>query len=151
MSLVRKILVALDFSEGSDHALDYAVEIGRALSVPLLLAHVFVPPLIITPEGASPISIDLASVRSELEAGLAKRADSVRERGVLRVETAIGNGTPWREILRLAQEGGCDLIVMGTHGRGPIAHLLLGSVAEKVVRRAECAVLTVGNRVPAVA
>jgi nucleotide-binding universal stress UspA family protein len=150
MSTVHKLLVATDFSDGADHALDYGIDLARALAVPMLLVHVYAPPVIITPDGAATFPVDLARVHADLEAGLARRAALARDHGVATVETAIGNGVPWREILRLAHEGDCDLIVMGTHGRGGLAHLLLGSVAEKVVRRAECAVLTVGKRAPAV-
>lgn len=62
------------------------------------------------------------------------------------LETRRAIGAAGKEIVRLATEEGFDLIVMGTHGRGEVAHLLLGSVTEKVVRRAACPVLTVGPR-----
>jgi len=61
----------------------------------------------------------------------------------LRVELVMEQGSPFLEIIRYAKDHDIDLIVMGTHGRGPIAHMLMGSVAEKVVRRAPCPVLTV--------
>jgi nucleotide-binding universal stress UspA family protein len=65
------------------------------------------------------------------------------ERKAFRAETALLAGNPFLEIIRYAKTHGIDLIVMGTHGRGPIAHMLLGSVAEKVVRKSPCPVLTV--------
>jgi universal stress protein A len=66
-----------------------------------------------------------------------------RQLGVRQLETRLVEGVAWSEILAATKATGCDLIVMGTHGRGAITHLLLGSVAEKVVRKAECPVLTV--------
>ena len=65
------------------------------------------------------------------------------EREQFQASMALRWGSPFLEIVRYAKEHGIELIVMGTHGRGPIAHLLLGSVAEKVVRKAPCPVLTV--------
>jgi nucleotide-binding universal stress UspA family protein len=149
MSLVHKILHATDFSDGSDHALDYAIELARVLSTPLLIAHVWAPPVILTPDGYASLPFDAVAAQAELEAGLDRRADRARDEGVASVATTLGGGDAWREILRIADEAGCDLIVMGTHGRGGVAHLLLGSIAEKVMRKAACPVLTVGKRVPA--
>ena len=57
--------------------------------------------------------------------------------------TAIHSGTPFYEVIQLAETEGCQLIVMGTHGHGPLQHVLMGSVAEKVVRKARCPVLVV--------
>ena len=65
------------------------------------------------------------------------------ERRRFRVRTALRLGSPFVEIIRYARDEHADLIVMGTHGRGAIAHMLLGSVAERVVRKAACPVLTV--------
>jgi nucleotide-binding universal stress UspA family protein len=146
----HKLLVATDFSEGADHALDYAIELARPLRAPVLLVHVFEPPLVVTPDGTATLPVDLAQLHADLEAGLATRAARARDRGITQVETAIGEGVAWREIVRMARDGRCDLIVTGTHGRSGLAHLLLGSVAEKVVRHADCAVLTVGPRTRAV-
>jgi nucleotide-binding universal stress UspA family protein len=150
MSLVHKILHATDFSESSERAFDYAVELARALSAPLVLAHVYSPPVVVTPDGYTPLPVDLGQAHATLEAGLGKLATRARERGVPTVDTVIGTGIAWQEILRIAKDGGCDFIVMGTHGRNAFAHFLLGSVAEKVVRKADCAVLTVGKRAHAV-
>jgi nucleotide-binding universal stress UspA family protein len=77
-------------------------------------------------------------VRNELQTIIDKRTPPV-QRSVLAVKT----GSPLVEIVRYAQEQAITLIVMGTHGHGPIAHLLLGSVADNVIRRAPCPVLTV--------
>jgi nucleotide-binding universal stress UspA family protein len=88
----------------------------------------------------------MPQLRDEIEKESRQRlgallTDAERER--LRAETALLAGNPFLEIIRYAKAHDVDLIVMGTHGRGPIAHMLLGSVAEKVVRKSPCPVLTV--------
>ena len=88
----------------------------------------------------------MPNLREEIEKESRQRlgamlTDGERER--LRAETALLAGNPFLEIIRYAKAHDIDLIVMGTHGRGPIAHMLLGSVAEKVVRKSPCPVLTV--------
>jgi nucleotide-binding universal stress UspA family protein len=85
-------------------------------------------------------------LRDEIEKESRQRLGSLlaeTERTTFRAETALLAGNPFLEIIRYARAHNVDLIVMGTHGRGPIAHMLLGSVAEKVVRKSPCPVLTV--------
>jgi nucleotide-binding universal stress UspA family protein len=146
MQLIHKVLVPTDFSDCADRALDHAIELCRAFSTPLVIAHVYVPPRVIVPDGYVTPLVEEPLVRAEIEAGLGRLAARARERGVAKAEVILGEGVAWREVIRLAKENECDLIVMGTHGRGAIGHLLLGSVAEKVIRKAECPVLTVGPR-----
>jgi nucleotide-binding universal stress UspA family protein len=147
MALIHRILVPIDFFAPAQRALDHAVELARAFSAPLILAHVHAPPIVVLPDGVITVPIpDELAVRAQLEGGMAKLVQSVRDRGLSDVAQVIVDGTPWREIVRLAADCACDLIVMGTHGRGGLKHLLLGSVAEHVVRRAPCPVLTVGPK-----
>jgi nucleotide-binding universal stress UspA family protein len=91
-----------------------------------------------------PVGLDesIQHAARELLGGLLSREDqeAVGAEYVLR---ASGRGGPYVEIVRCARDSSIDLIVMGTHGRGFVAHMLMGSVAEKVVRRAPCPVLTV--------
>ena len=149
MALIHRILVPTDFSDGARHALDYAVEQARAFAASLVLAHAHTPPMIYAPEGVMLTPLwDEPELRAQLADSLAKLAAEVRERGIAEVSTQLLDGTPWQEIVRAAAEDKCDLIVMGTHGRGGLKHLFLGSVAERVVRKAPCPVLTVGARVP---
>src|SRR5207302_3469836 len=95
------------------------------------------------PEGSIPLAADIrADMETRTRAQLQKLlTDAERERFQARFLTLTGS--PFVEIVRYAKEQNIDLIVLGTHGRGPIAHMLLGSVAEKVVRKAPCPVLTV--------
>jgi nucleotide-binding universal stress UspA family protein len=88
----------------------------------------------------------LPGVHEEMERQARERLDAVlppdqRER--YRAKAELRTGSPFVEIVRYARDEKIDLIIMGTHGRGPIAHMLLGSVAERVVRKAPCPVLTV--------
>jgi nucleotide-binding universal stress UspA family protein len=88
----------------------------------------------------------MPQLRDEIEKESRQRLAAMltnEERQRFRVETALLAGNPFLEIIRYAKAHEIDLIVMGTHGRGPIAHMLLGSVAEKVVRKSPCPVLTV--------
>jgi nucleotide-binding universal stress UspA family protein len=146
MSLPRRILVATDFSDTADRALDYALALATALGGEVILVHAYEIPVYAFPDGAflatTEISERLAeAARTALDAAIAARAGAkVAIRGVLRT------GTPWTEIEAVAKEEKADLVVVGTHGRKGIARALLGSVAEKVVRTAPCPVLSVGPR-----
>jgi nucleotide-binding universal stress UspA family protein len=91
----------------------------------------------------------LEEMRSVFEQRLAQATDAAETAGALRVESKLLTGPVANEITDFAEQGQFDLIVMGTHGRTGLRHLVLGSVAEKVVRTAPCAVLTVRVREPA--
>jgi nucleotide-binding universal stress UspA family protein len=146
MSKITKILVPTDFSEGADHALDYAIDLAKAFGAQMVVAHAYATPVVYVPEGFVTPPIDENAVRAEIDKGLVRLLDRLKAAGVAKITTTVGAGDAWREIVRIAKDEACDLIVMGTHGRGGVTHLLLGSVAEKVVRKAPCAVLTVGPR-----
>jgi nucleotide-binding universal stress UspA family protein len=137
----RKILVATDFSAGSDEALDRAIEVARPGGAAIELLHV----LELAEEfpfGATPVDADYGAVYARIDRQLAERADRVRAAGVA-CEAKIVEGTAVGEITQRGRGIGADLIVVGTHGRTGLAHIVLGSVAERVVRRASCPVLTV--------
>lgn len=141
---LHHVLVPTDFSEPSEGALQYGYHLCEAFGARLTLLHVSVepwgPPQ--TDAGYVPPLPDLV----ELEKSARKKLDESIKPGwreKVQIQTAWTHGTPFPEIVRHAREHDVDLIVMGTHGRGPIAHLLLGSVAENVVRHAPCPVLTV--------
>jgi nucleotide-binding universal stress UspA family protein len=147
MISLKRILVPTDFSKPSASALQYAKALAETFQSTLYLLHVidanalaygwmgpeaFLPPLTSLQEEREKV------VRSQLEQLL-----TAAERQRFAAELALEIGSPFLEIIRYAQAQNIDLIVMGTHGRGPIAHMLIGSVAEKVVRKAPCPVLTV--------
>lgn len=141
MALPRTILVATDFSEHADHALEYAAEIATLMGATVHLVHALPPAPMGGPElGAAYSSAVMASMTEQAQAALDSRAGRYRARvtlGSVRLEI----GDPRDVIDGVAAQVGADLIVMGTHGRRGIRRVLLGSVAESVVRTAPCPVL----------
>jgi nucleotide-binding universal stress UspA family protein len=136
------ILVATDFSEHADRALAYAAELAVGLEAELRLLHaVSIPALGIPAMGVSYPAMEDSIVK---EAKEALAALEVRYRGRVRIAgTHLEVGDPRDVIDRVAEETRADLIVMGTHGRRGLRRVLLGSVAEAVVRSAPCPVLIV--------
>ena len=144
MITLKKILVPTDFSEHSSKALLYGSELARKFGAELHLMHAIeMTPLMygegayIAPETEAEIE---AAATKQLESLLADSSDD------LKIVRKIEHGHPFVETIRYAKENDIGLIVLGTHGRGAIAHMLLGSVAEKVVRKAPCPVLTVRDK-----
>jgi universal stress protein A len=144
---LRHLLVPTDFSEPSRVAVKYGVAFAETFKCTLRLLHVLE-----TVTGADPLALEIPE-RSSIEVAIeAKAWDDLRqvlsqsEQARVRAELAIEWGMPTEEILRYAKEHEIGLIAMGTHGRGGIARLLIGSVAESVVRHARCPVLTVHSR-----
>jgi nucleotide-binding universal stress UspA family protein len=142
---LKRVLVPTDFSEYSQAALTYGVALAEKFGSSLYLLHIvqdlalFVPDAIaIAPPIAPPVEQFRAAAQTALER-------LVRENQLekLAVQCRVAEGTPFYEIIRFAKEEDIDLIVMGTHGHSGLAHVLLGSVTEKVVRKAPCPVLTV--------
>jgi nucleotide-binding universal stress UspA family protein len=143
MLAIRKILVPTDFSDCSEAALEYGRRMADAFGGSLHLLHVVQDPYT-QPWAAEAFPAPLGDLLVEWEAQARKRmVSSLHEGERASVTVATQIGSPFLEIVRYAQEQQIDLIVIGTHGRGPIGHMLLGSVAEKVVRKAPCPVLTV--------
>jgi nucleotide-binding universal stress UspA family protein len=144
---VERILLPTDFSDTAAFAMDYACGLASAFGAALHVIHVVentnptggwtAGKRYTTPPPSLTAGIE-HEVRNELQSIIHKRTPPV-QKSVLVVKT----GSPLVEIVRYATEQHVDLIVMGTHGHGPIAHLLLGSVADNVIRRAPCPVLTV--------
>ncbi len=142
--MFKKILVGTDFSEASDEARRVAIELARRLGAELEIVHVEEPlPAYAFAEGALP---DLPRLQEEVrtwaERQLEDLARGARASGVS-ATTAVLLGVPANTIVEAARTERADLIVVGTHGRTGLERVLLGSVAERVVRNAPCAVLTV--------
>lgn len=140
---LRKILCPTDFSPTADRALETAMEFARSAGpAEITLAHANFVPLEIEALGVyGPAKVleDLAKAAREQ---LDQRLERLRSAGVS-AHHVHADGRPDEVILELARREGTDLIVMGTHGRTGLSHVLLGSVAERVLRRAECPVMTV--------
>ena len=139
---LKNILLPTDFSEPSLHATQYAVELAKRFGARLYVLNVIEDPVIYMPMFES---FPLPS-REEFETYAQTRLDNwilPDDAEDIEVETLWVHGRPFVEIVRAAREYDADLIVVGTHGRSAPAQLLLGSVAEKIVRKAPCPVLTV--------
>jgi universal stress protein A len=144
---ISRILVPVDFSAHSEHALRYAVALASRLGASLYLLHVVDDPVATGAWSAEGMPPDLAELRTELVANAEQRLLVYRgeaERAQVPVVTTARIGLTSYTIVEYAQALNIDLIVMGTHGRSGVAHLFMGSVAERVLRHAPCPVLTVG-------
>ncbi len=142
MNEIRKILVAIDFSKNSRIALDWAVFFADKFDARIILFHAFAMPDVMKEPAQRHRSLnkDIMS-RGKEKAAIDLRvfADKYNENKI----TEITEGKPFIEIIKAARNYDADLIVMGTHGRTGLTSMLIGSVAEKVVRKAPCPVLTV--------
>jgi nucleotide-binding universal stress UspA family protein len=137
--MMKNVLVAFDFSDLSETALVYARNLARTFGGRLHLLHVSDNDFL-RPTAADPRTLEEATARH--------LADKLTEsdRTALQATAVVRKSNdPAYEILQYAESENVDLIVMGTHGRKGIAHLVVGSVAERVVRSAHCPVLTVRN------
>jgi nucleotide-binding universal stress UspA family protein len=140
----QKILVAIDFSALNHDVIQTAAELCRRYEARATLLHVWEPELISVPEIHRLYDPkQLPGWTDKLMGRLERSRHDMQAEGALQIDLALLDGNPSREILRFAREGCFDLIVVGTHGRTGLAHALLGSVAEKVVRLSHCAVMTV--------
>ena len=137
---IRTILCAADFSACSRYAFDVARALARDSHARLVVLHVATPPPFVTWAELERALDRRDGYRAELAH---KLRESYPDDGLGAVEYRVEDGDPATEIAGVAREIGCDLVVTGTHGRTGFDHLLLGSVAEKVLRKAPCPVLTV--------
>lgn len=144
---IKKILVPCDFSSSAEHVLMVACDLAQRYQASVTLFSVYEPPAYIVPPDAVLMANPdvLANQVSELLESLESWKKKAETQAVSQVHTKMSQGAPATEILRECSEGGYDLVVMGTHGRTGLRHVLIGSVAEKVVRRASCPVLTIRN------
>jgi nucleotide-binding universal stress UspA family protein len=144
MIVLKNILVATDFGEASKVALDYGRDLARSYGATLHVLHVVED---LTYSYASEVGFALPSYQEELVARAKGELDALitpDDRATLRITPALQTRrSPAAAITGYAKENAIDVIVVGTHGRGVVQHLLMGSVAERVVRTAPCPVLTV--------
>ena len=149
--MFTRILVPTDFSEPSEAALDYARALAGKFGASLHVLHVFDAPFAagaVSPEGFIAESPEVHARLFEDAKNRLQRRVTATDRHRYGAKTEIVTGSSPESIVNYAKERGMDLIVMGTHGRSGLAQLLIGSVAEKVVRTAPCPVMTV-RRAPA--
>jgi nucleotide-binding universal stress UspA family protein len=138
MNSIKTIVCPTDFSENSEAAFQMACRLARDYHARLLVVHVVPPPTVVYGDQVviPPLPRDLGPVREKLRR--VKPDDST-----IAIEHILAEGDDAGEILNSAQQAHADLIVMGTHGRTGLGRLLLGSVAESVLRKASCPVLTI--------
>jgi universal stress protein A len=143
-----KILIAIDFSENSNYAFEYALTLARQFNAELTLMHVINEPVDL--RGFYVPHISFEQLEKEIEAGAVSMMEKFCQEklaGFTGYQTAIITGIPYEEIIRKSQEISASLIVLGTHGRTGLDHIIFGSTAERVVRASTCPVLTI--RLPA--
>ena len=146
MVTLKRILIATDFGEAADVAFAYGRELARTFGASIDVLHVADNVLARGFAGEAYLA-SYPELQRDVEEAAAKRLEGMvcdEDRAVLNARTVIRVSTsPALAIVDYAREARADLIIMGTHGRGAMAHLLMGSVAERVVRTAPCPVLTV--------
>lgn len=144
MTAPKKILCPVDFSQPSERAAAYAVDLAKATGGSVELLHVFQLPLVAAPETFSFPEL-VQTMSREADEGVAEMLKRHQGKGVT-VTSVTTQGIPAAEIVRMAKEQNVDLVVIGTHGRTGLAHLLLGSVAERVMRTSPVPVLAVPHK-----
>lgn len=141
-----KIVCPIDFSAGSRQALRTAAELARDWSTALILVHVWEPPKWSSGEVMLSPEVVQTTIDTE-EAELEIWKTTAKQLGARDIDTRFLTGVAWDALVELLKaDPAIDLVVMGTHGRTGLRHVLLGSVAEKLVRFAPCAVLVVRDR-----
>jgi nucleotide-binding universal stress UspA family protein len=144
MGDIKKILLAVDFSDNSIKACEYAVQLARKFDARITLLHVINEPVDL--RGFYVPHISFERLEKEIEESAVKMMEKFALNsldGYANIETSIIAGIPYEEILKKAGDEQVDMIILGTHGRAGIDHFLFGSTAERVVRTATCPVLTV--------
>jgi nucleotide-binding universal stress UspA family protein len=141
---IRTILVPIDFSVHSKNALKYAVPIAEQFGAALHLVYVVEPTIYPADLGFG--QVVLPGVEDELREKGAEELQGLIEREIgtrVKASSAVRTGNPHQEILAEAEERNVDLIVVATHGHSGVEHMLFGSTADRIVKRAHCPVLTI--------
>ncbi|WP_022851313.1 universal stress protein [Limisalsivibrio acetivorans] len=145
MKDIKKIIYPTDFSEPSRTAFDYAVSMAKMCGAQLEILHVMFDETQVVSFYLPQVTMQNLSV--DIEEGAKKEmkkfVEESGELGDIEYTYTLKKGTPFVEIIKHAKESGADMIVIGTHGRSGLEHVLFGSTAEKVVRKASCPVLTI--------
>jgi len=140
---IKKVLVPIDFSDYSKNSLKYAVNFAKHFGAELALIYVVEP--IVYPPDFSMGQIAIPSVDLEMDKRAVEELNNLAKKEIpsdLKVKTIVKTGKPFIEIIETASEEDADLIIIATHGHSGVEHILFGSTAEKVVRKAPCPVLT---------
>jgi len=137
----KHILVPTDFSAHADYALSYAIELATTFQAHLTLLHAFhLSPLTVGELPPAVFNDTLRDLETNAQQHLQMTLERIHQAG-LQSDYLVVEGAPFQTIVDIARDKQIDLIVMGTHGRTGLSHVLMGSVAERVVRLAPCPVL----------
>jgi nucleotide-binding universal stress UspA family protein len=139
---ITRILVPIDFSADAEAAFGYALDLARRVDAVVRLVHVVEDPLAAGVWSSELYTAEIAGLQMNLVRNAEQRLLATVPSDDASTTTDVRTGPAAKQILEAAAEWQADLIVMGTHGRTGLAHVLMGSVAEKVVRLAPCPVLT---------
>jgi nucleotide-binding universal stress UspA family protein len=145
MITIKKILFATDFSDCARTAQEYAASFASQYRAELHVLYVMPDIALMMPDPGTSLSLPqnyLVDQKNDAQRSLDKLFPDAAAEGH-KIVRSLRMGNPFVEIVKYGEEIGADLIVVGTHGRGALMHLLMGSVAEKVVRKARCPVLSV--------
>jgi len=140
---IKKVLVPIDFSDYSKSSLRYAVNFAKQFNAEIYLIYVLEP--VIYPPDFSMGQIAIPTVNAEWDERAREELENLAKTEIpegISVKTILKNGKPFLEIIDTATEENIDLIIIATHGHSGVEHILFGSTAEKVVRKAPCPVLT---------
>ena len=140
---IKKVLVPIDFSDYSKNSLRYAVNFAKQFNAEIYLIYVLEP--VIYPPDFSMGQIAIPSINAEWDERAREELENLAKTEIpegINVKSILKNGKPFLEIIDTASEENIDLIIIATHGHSGVEHILFGSTAEKVVRKAPCPVLT---------
>ena len=140
----KKILFTTDFSESSQFALPYAIDVATKYKAQLTLVHVIEP--IVTPVDFAWGTYNYPDIEKQVNTYAEDSLKKIVDENIpadLQSEVVILYGKPWREVVTYAKENEMDLIVIATHGLSGLSHAIYGSTAEKVIRKSPCPVLTI--------
>lgn len=143
MIKLKKILYPTDFSTYAANARPYVVDFAKKFGAEVTIINVLMSPsYAVSPEFA----VDLTKIQKDMQNAAEASLEELRkvfEKEGIPTRTVLEVGSPFAEIVHTAKTEKADLIIMATHGHGAVKHMLMGSTAEKVVRKASCPVLTV--------
>jgi len=140
---IKEILVPVDFTETSDRALDYAVELAKKLGARVTVMHAYELPIYGFPDGALVATVEVATrISQAAQEGLTAAVEKRKAAGV-EMRAILRDGPPAEEIAAVAKDIEAGLVVLGTHGRRGLRRAIMGSVAEEVIREVHVPVLTV--------
>ena len=144
--MFKKIVYPVDFSDYAEEILEYAVAMTKKFDAELHLIHVIPNLNYFTPYESFLTPENLVAIEQNIEKDVAEDFDKLTKDLDIPVKRVVKTGVTFLEIIDYVKEEGIELVVMGTHGRTGIEHILIGGVAEKVVRKSPCPVLTIRPR-----